>query len=139
MPARLATFNFHLVDRYPHLPQRALDVFQASGNPSPGVRVLAPQSKPDTLTTTCFLSATSLANTAIAYQTAVGGIWPLVVDKIAYDNFPYRYRFLVMEVQIVSTRVRARASGRDISGAFYNLSPAGELVARWTLLPIPLD
>lgn len=139
MPAILGSLGFHLIDRPPHLPQRAIDVYQAAGNPSPGVRLLAAQSAPDTVTTTRYLPLADLAQAAIAYQTIVGGIYALIVDQINYDNFPIRHRFLVLQVEITSQQARPRIAGLNINGQPFAYAPAGELIARWTLLPVPLD
>lgn len=139
MPAILGTLGFHLIDRPPHLPQRAIDVYQSAGHPSPGVRLLAPQSAPDTVTTTRYLPLADLAATALTYQSVVGGIYALTVDQVAYDNFPIRHRFLVLHVEIISQQARPRIAGLHINGQSFTYAPAGELIARWTLLPVPLD
>jgi len=114
------------------LPQRTATRFATSTAVDAGVQLTPPTGLPFQLDLTKFVAATAGQITVDYHLNQIGKLVFLESAGIRYWQSPYRYRFVVLAVDITESKAVARACGHA-AGIAFDFAPAWVVRSRWTM------
>jgi hypothetical protein len=117
------------------LPHRTTTRFSTSTAADAGTQVNPPIGMPFTLDLTKYVPAELGQLTVNYHLDRIGRVVFLQSAGIRYWQPPYRFRFVVLDVEIMDSQAIPMACGHALGQAF-EYSPAWVVRSRWTLQPV---
>lgn len=130
-----------IFDRYEGeivLPKWAGEVFSHPGTPNAGVHMRPPRGEPFTLRVTRLDDDRLLDEQRRRVIDQIGITQDLIDAEVNYLQLPYRLRFFITDVVVVSAERINFASGFR-GGSSYQFTPACRLVFDITFVPVPVS
>jgi hypothetical protein len=114
------------------LPQRTATRFATSTAVNAGAQLTPPTGQPFALDLTKYVAATNGQDAVDYHLDRIGRLAFFESNGIRYWQSPYRYLFLVLNVEILESKAVARACGHA-GGVAFDFSPGWVVRSRWTL------
>ena len=137
MPATIGSHNFvSLQSPPPNLQEAGVALHTRPGTGGVGARVQAATGSPTEVEVMAVVAASARLSTQYGYRAAIGTIVNFTHDGVNFGT-TYSTNFLVVGVEIVDSRRVIRCVGLDHAGSQIDISPAGVIISRWRLVPVP--
>ncbi|WP_345687633.1 hypothetical protein [Novipirellula caenicola] len=108
------------------------------GVPNVGIQMHPPSGMPFGLLATRFDAVDYFEINQRRQRDKIGLHAYIIADGINYEFTPYRLRFFVLDVRIVSAEIIPMAAGSR-NGVNYEHSPASKIVSEWILVAVPMS
>ncbi|EMI20532.1 hypothetical protein RMSM_02564 [Rhodopirellula maiorica SM1] len=131
-------FLFDLYEGTVEVPKWSGVPYVQPGVPNVGIHMQPPAGTPFGLLTTRFDAAEYFEANQRRQRDKIGLHAYIIADGINYEIAPYRLRFFVLDVRIVSAEIIPMAAGSR-NGSTYEHSPASKVVSEWILVAVPLS
>lgn len=139
MAAKLGTYEFTAhVGPPPMLPRAMVEPFTIPGAAGTGAKIHAGYAPESVIQLVAHGAAANRVSTQNGYRTLVGTIQTLILGGFNY-NTSAGFDFLVLDVDVVESRVIPAFIGLTYLGAQVTYAPAGRIVSQWRLQAVPVS
>jgi hypothetical protein len=138
MSAKLGTYEFTAhIGPPPMLPRSLVEPFSRPGANGTGAKIHGAQAPESVIQLVAHGLVANRISTQHGYRTLVGTVQTLILGGHNY-NTSSGFDFLVLDVEVVESRVIPAFIGLTFLGAQVTYAPAGRIVSQWRLQAVPL-